>query len=110
MQTPRFSTRVNAGAGKAGGDKAGQIELRMARPAGGEEAGIIRIRPGELLNHLVADLVIALADHRADCNNEAAARGAQPLHGGDRRFQYPGKRAAPAGMGGADNARLRIGE
>ena len=35
---------------------------------------------------------------------------AEPLHRGDGRLDDPGQRALPAGVGGADDARLRVGE
>ena len=36
--------------------------------------------------------------------------GAEPLHRRDRRLGHAAERAVPAGMGGADHARLRVGE
>ena len=56
------------------------------------------------------DFIVVLTDHRPERRTDAAARGAEPLHGGDGRFDHARQRAAPAGMRGADDARVRIGE
>ena len=63
--------------------------------------GIFCVEAG---NKVGADLVIGLPDHRSDRGDDAAALGAEPLHGVDRGLDDARERAAPAGMGGADDA------
>src|SRR5580700_1904458 len=92
-------------------DIAGQVEHGMAvAPSRREEAvagGVFCVKAG---NQIGADFVIGLPDHRSDDGADLAARGAEPLHGIDRGLDDAGERAAPAGMGGTDDAGVWLGE
>ena len=70
-----------------------------------EETVTAGILGGEARHEIGADLVIVLADHRAEHGTDALARGAEPLHRIDGSFGDAGKRAAPAGVRGADRRR-----
>ena len=48
--------------------------------------------------------------HGPTAARDPAALGAEPLHLRDRRLDHAAERALPAGMGGADHARLAVGE
>src|SRR5262249_31520280 len=102
---------TDIGAPEPSRDIAGKIEQRMAFARGGPEEAITRrILGAEAGDEIGADLIVALADHRAEPGADLAALGAKPLHGIDRRFDDPGERAAPAGMRRSDDAGLRVGK
>src|ERR1700691_1118892 len=69
--------------------------------------GVFGVKAG---NEIGADLVIGWPNHRSDHSAYWAARGAEPLHGIDRGLDDARERAAPAGMGGADDAGTWLGE
>src|ERR1700688_4978593 len=93
--------------GQPRADITGKIEHGMAVARGRREeavaGGIFYIKAG---NKVGADLVIGLPDHGAD----VAALGAEPLHGFNRGLDDAGERAAPAGMGGADDSGVWVGK
>src|SRR5580700_5241568 len=102
---------ADARPGQPRADIAGKVEHGMTVAGGRREeavaGGVLGVKAG---NEIGADLVIGLPDHRSDRSADLAALGAQPLHGIDRGLDDPRKRAAPAGMGGADDAGPRLGE
>src|SRR5581483_9718133 len=86
-----------------------EIEHGMAAALSGREVARVRgVGRGEAVDQILADLVAALADHRPGCGGDARAHSAEPLHRLDGRLEYATERAAPAGVGGADHARLVI--
>ena len=74
---------------------------------GGKEGGACRLLGEEALDIVGADLIGLLRDGRADHRDNALRLGAELCHGLDRRLDDARQRAAPAGMGRADDARLR---
>src|SRR5580692_10492074 len=102
---------ADARPGQPRADIAGKVEHGMAVAGSwGEEAaagGVFCVKAG---HEIGADLVIGLPDHRSDHGAEVATLGAEPLHGIDRGLDDARKRAAPAGMGGADDAGVWFGE
>ena len=65
---------------------------------------------GEPLLEVDADLIGGLGDAGADDGDDAARVGAQGLHGRDGGVDHAAQRALPAGVGGADDAGLGIGQ
>src|SRR5580704_17315570 len=102
---------ADARPGQPRADIAGEVEHGMAvARAWREEAvagGVFCVEAG---NKVGADLVIGLPDHRSDHGADLAALGAEPLHGFNRGLDDAGERAAPAGMGGADDSGVWIGK
>src|SRR5262245_38130737 len=91
----------DAGGGQAGGDVAGEVEQRMARPRGGpEKARIGSVIGLEAGDEFRSDLVVGLPDHRPERGRDPGAIRSAPLHGGDGRLKHAGRGAAPSGMGG----------
>ena len=76
----------------------------------GEEARMLRLLRQDRIAEVRADLVRALPDARTDRRDDRGRAGAEPDHGGNGRLDHTGRRAAPAGMGGADHASLGIGQ
>src|SRR5262245_50187742 len=64
----------DAGGGQAGGDIAGEVEQRMARPGGGLEkarvAGVVGLEAG---NEFRSDLVVGLPDHWSERGRDSGA-------------------------------------
>src|SRR5580692_6700719 len=102
---------ADARPGQPRADIAGKVEHGMAVACRRcEEAvarGVFGVKAG---NKIGADLVIGLPDHRSDRSADLAAHGAEPFHGIDRGFDHARERAAPTGMGGADDASPWLGE
>src|SRR5665213_3323191 len=97
--------------GELPGNQASEIEQEMPGLRRRlEEGGVGRVARQEMAREFGPDLVGFLRDAGADGGDDARRGGAQILHRGDGRFQDSGERAAPAGMGRADDARLGIGE
>src|SRR5580700_11307636 len=108
---PDILDMADARPGQPRADIAGKVEHGMAVACGRREeamaGGVFGVKAG---NKIGADLVIGLPDHRPDHSADLAALGAEPLHGIDRGLDDARKRAAPAGMGGADDAGVWFGE
>ena len=81
-----------------------------ARSDGREEARVVGVGRQETRDEFRPDLVVRLPDGGAERRHDAGALGAERLHGGDRRLDHAGEGAAPAGMRGADHARLGVGQ
>src|SRR5579862_4153823 len=102
---------ADARPGQPGADIAGKVEHGMAVACGRREEAVAgRVLGVEAGDEIGADLVIGLPDHRSDDGADMAALGAEPLHGVDRGLDDTRKRAAPPGMGGADDVGLWVGE
>src|SRR5262245_5204393 len=101
----------DAGGGQAGGDVAGEVEQRMARPRGGpEKARIGSVIGLEAGDEFRSDLVVGLPDHRPERGRDPGAIRSAPLHGGDGRLEHAGRGAAPSGMGGTDDTSRFVAE
>src|SRR5580704_17570473 len=102
---------ANARPGQPRADIAGKVEHGMAVAGRRREeavaGGVFCVKAG---HEIGADLVMGLPDHRPDRSADLATLGAKPLHGFDRGLDDARKRAAPAGMGGADDAGAWVGE
>jgi len=113
---PRISTGRKPGGGDARGVEAsGDIGLQIEQPVVGawrrrEVARIGRVRGIEPRLELRTHFVIGAADAGADGGCDAVTDGAERFHRGKCRFQHAADGALPAGMGGADHTRFRIGE
>jgi len=81
----------------------------VARLGGGYEIGLVGwVGLNKPVDEFGPDLVIGLADRGAEHGHGVLGACAQALHGLKRAFQHAVKGAAPAGMGGADYAGLRV--
>ena len=98
---------------------AAAVRRRRSRAGRNARAPLLRRREmppaigpqlGEVLHEMGADLVVLARDRRADGGDDAGWIGAELHHGGDRIADDAVDRAAPAGMGRADDAGLRVGE
>src|SRR3984893_12307894 len=108
---PDILDMADARPGQPRADIAGKVEHGMAVARGRREetvaGSIFCVKAG---NKVGADLVIGLSDHRSDHGADLAALGADLLHGLDRGLDDAGERAAPAGMGGADDSGVWVGK
>src|SRR6185437_5329457 len=100
-----------AGAPQPRRDVAREVEQGVPGTGRGREEWTgLAILGGKAFDQIGPDLIVGLTDHRSQRNPDFFARCPEPLHGGDRGFDNAGERAAPARMGGADDARLRLGK
>src|SRR5580704_5500809 len=108
---PDILDMADARPGQPRADIAGKVEHGMAVARSRHEetvaGGIFCVETG---NKVGADLVIGLPDRRSDRGADVAALGAEPFHGFNRGLDDAGERAAPAGMGGADDAGVWVGK
>ncbi len=96
---------------EAGHHVARQVEHGMAGPGRrNEEFGVGWVGGQEAVHQLLADLIVRLADHRTGRGDHARPVGAEFFHRRKRRFDHAAEGAAPAGMGRAEDARLRVRE
>src|SRR3984957_1908932 len=108
---PNILDVADARPGQPRADIAGKVEPGMAVARRRREEAVARggfgVKAG---NEIAADLVIGLPDPRSDRSGVWAALGAEPFHGIDRGLDDARERAAPAGMGGADDVGSWLGE
>src|ERR1700716_162349 len=101
----------DVGAREPRGDVARKVEERVLRPRRGlEETRVRAVLGREAGDEFRPDLVVRLANHRPERSHHAGAIGSAPPHRRNRAFENPGRGAAPAGMGGADDPGLLVGE
>src|ERR1700741_658598 len=102
---PDVLDMADARPGQPRADIAGKVEHGMAVARSRREeavaGGIFCVEAG---NKVGADLVIGLPDHRSDHGADVAALGAEPFHGFKPSLADAGERAAPTGMGGAEDS------
>ena len=97
--------------GEARSDIALEIETGpLAGARRREPACVVSVRPFEPLAELGPDLVGRLTDTGPDGGGDPSPDGTQRFHRRDRSGEHAVQRAAPAGMGGADNSGAGIGE
>jgi len=101
---------VDTGGDQAVNDIGLEVEVRLARRAGHEEAAVIVVGVEETGAECVVHLVGGLGDARADRGVDVIAAGAHALHRLDGRVGDAGECAAPSGVGCAYNHRFVIGE
>ena len=97
---------ADAGGDQAVDDISFKVEVRLARRAFREEAGIVRIGAEETRSESLVDLVGRPGDAGTDRRVDALAASAELLHRVDCRVGDSGECASPAGVGGADDACL----
>ncbi|MNT33214.1 hypothetical protein D3C72_1691290 [compost metagenome] len=75
-----------------------------------EEFVIVAIGRQETVDEFSANLVVAPADRGPETGNDALTLRTERQHRLDGAFEHAAERALPAGMGGGDNAGIRVGK
>src|SRR5271165_6511418 len=102
---------AHRGLREASGDIGFEIEAPMLGPRGGDEISRVGdLSFDETVAEFGADFVVLMADARADGSGDSLPFGTETLHREKPGFDHAAKRAFPAGMCRAYDARFTVGK